>query len=246
MSSPAFSILPTTAVTLLPSPSGSAVTEVEQNRFKSSPTADSPTPTGSDQHIQLKVSKVIGDRWKDSDRRKLSQEGYRTLAILATFMAAVQAPLLSSSSIHGESISSEFVTMLFVWGLMADLFGAVLNYGSARWFEMLTTDEAKYLQEIWVAAETGRELKLPDRDPTFVEEWLSLSVKMGYYSAILGLVFLLSGLLVAVWTQWHLRLVFKVILTIVCAFFAALIPPFGFKHDRKATLYLVKLKRRSG
>jgi hypothetical protein len=111
---------------------------------------------------------------------------------------------------------------------------------------MLTTEEAKYLQEIWVAAETGKEAEQPDREPTFVEEWLALSVKMGYYAAILGLIMLLSGLLVSVWTQWHLGLVFRVILTVVCVLFAALIPPFAFRHDRKAALYLLKLKRQSG
>jgi len=136
--------------------------------------------------------------------------------------------------------------MFFIWGLMADLFGAVLNYGSARWFEMLTTEEAKYLQEIWVAAEAGKEAEVPDREPTFIEQWLSLSVKMGYYAAILGLIMLLAGLLVSVWTQFNLQLVIKIILTVVCALFAAFIPPFACRHDRKAVLYLLKLKRQSG
>jgi hypothetical protein len=167
----------------------------------------------------------------------------------ATFMAAVQAPLLSSSFIRGNSTSSEVVTLLFTWGLMADLFGAVLNYGSARWFEMLTTEEAKYLQETWVAAETGKKSEPAPGShpkPSFFEEWLSLSIRTGYYAAILGLILLLSGLLVSVWTQLHLRLVFRVISTFMCFFFAALIPPFACRHDRKATLYLLKLKRQSG
>ena len=161
-------------------------------------------------------------------------------------MAAVQAPLLSSSFFRGDSTSSQIVTMFFIWGLMADLFGAVLNYGSARWFEMLTMEEAKYLQEIWVAAEVGKEAKGPDHEPTFIEQWLAFSVKMGYYAAIMGLVMLLAGLLVSVWTQWQLRLVIRIILTVVCALFAALIPPFAYRHDRKAALYLLKLKRQSG
>ena len=161
-------------------------------------------------------------------------------------MAAVQAPLLSSSFFRGHSTSSQIVTMFFIWGLIADLFGAVLNYGSARWFEMLTMEEAKYLQEIWVAAETGKTVGEPDRDPTFIEQWLALSVKMGYYAALLGLIMLLAGLLVSVWTQWDLRPAIKIILTVMCALFSALIPPFACKHDRKATLYLLKLRRWSG
>jgi hypothetical protein len=210
-------------------------------------------------------SEISIDRWKDSDRRKLSEEGYRTLAILvsrlsifyftkvhvcllpvrkATFMAAVQSQLLTSSFVGGDSTSSQAVTTLFICGLFADLLGAVLNYGSARWFEMLTPSEAKYLQQCWVAAEAGKGLP-SEHPPEFIDRWVSVSIKMGYYASISGLILLVAGLLVWVWTQ-HLQLVFRIIPTVLCVFFAAFIPPFARRHNRLAALHLVRLRRRSG
>jgi hypothetical protein len=159
-------------------------------------------------------------------------------------MAAVQSQLLTSSFVGGDSISSQAVTTLWICGLFADLLGAVLTYGSARWFEMLTPDEARYLQQCWVAAEKGKELPT-EYPPEFTDRWVAVSVKMGYYAGLSGLVLLLAGMLVWVWTQ-HLRLIFRIRPTIVCVFFAAFIPPFARRHDRMAALHLVRLRRRSG
>lgn len=159
-------------------------------------------------------------------------------------MAAVQSQLLTSSFVGGDSTSSQAVTTLWICGLFADLLGAVLNYGSARWFEMLTPSEAKYLQQCWVAAEEGRGLP-KEHPPEFTDRWVAVSVKMGYYAGLLGFISLVAGMLVWVWTQ-HLQLVFRILSTIVCVFFAAFIPPFACRHNRMAALSLVRLRRQSG
>lgn len=136
--------------------------------------------------------------------------------------------------------------MLFIWGLFADLFGAVLNYGSMRWFEMLTTEEAQYLQKTWVASESKDEIDEPDDGPSIFDRWLASSIKLGYYLAVLGLILLVSGLLVLIWNESSLHVVFKIISTLLCVFFSATTIPFTYKHDRKAAIYLLRLKRQSG
>lgn len=163
-------------------------------------------------------------------------------------MAAVQAPLLAASLARGYSISAQVVSMLFIWGLFADLFGAVLNYGSTRWFEMLTTEEAEYLQQTWVASESKGELNKPNggQGPSIFDIWLAFSIKLGYYLAVLGLILLVSGLLVLIWSETSLHVVFKIISTLLCVFFSATTIPFASKHDRKAAIYLLRLKRQSG
>lgn len=152
----------------------------------------------------------------------------------------MQAQVLSSV-LADESLSSQIITTLFISGLLADLFGAILSFESARWFEMLTEEETRYLQQCWADAQTG---KTPANNPALMERWIALSAKMGPYAVISGLIFLVSGLLVFVWAQQPLPV--AGVATAVCCVFAAFVPPFAFKHNRLVVLNHLRLARRSG
>ncbi|KAI3612792.1 hypothetical protein WG66_014694 [Moniliophthora roreri] len=88
------------------------------------------------------------------DQRYLSEKGYGSLAL----------PMhgqVFSLVVGDDGIGSPVVTTLFFLGLLANVFGAILNYQASCWFEMLTVDEVVFL-------ECCREGS-PDRDRHYVD-----------------------------------------------------------------------------
>src|SRR5882672_12586187 len=98
----------------------------------------------------------------------------------------MQAQVLSSL-LTDTNLSSQIMTALFISGLLADLFGAILSFESARWFEMLTEEETRYMEICWAGAQVGTG-KNPVVSPALVDRWVALSAKMGPYAVITGLV----------------------------------------------------------
>lgn len=176
------------------------------------------------------------------DRRKMTEDGYRALGILATFMAAVQAQIMGSTSSSVNSSTSQIINVFFFVGLLADIFGAILSYAAARWFEMLTQDESIHLQECFLNAESGKQQKVVGM--SIVDRWVALSIVIAPHIAVFGLLSFVSGLMVLLWTQQPI--VVKVVVTFFCVAFALFVPPFAFKHNRRAVLSSINLKRRSG
>jgi len=218
-----------------PSPAGISIPH--------NPHAITPTPISSPHNSEYKANPTSTlektDKWQGRDRRQLSEKGYGTLALLATFMAATQSQVLSST-LSNTGPSSGLVNAFFIASLLANIFGAILSYASSRWFEMLTKDESAYLHTCWVDAEVGTIHR--ENHPAFVDRWTSLSIKMGPFAVVLGLIFFVLGFLVFIWTEQPL--VVRVISTIVCCVFLVLIPPFTIRHNRMAVLGALRLKRR--
>lgn len=104
--------------------------------------------------------------WHGQDRVKLVKEGYQTLALLSTFIAGVQAQLLQITYNQTDS-ASQVVNALFFAGLFADIGASILSAASARWYEMLTPEEADHVYD-WLF-ETLRKSQSPERSEVEME-----------------------------------------------------------------------------
>jgi len=195
--------------------------------------------------------------WQGPVRAKLVKDGYRNLAVMCTFVAGVQAQLLQMTHDQTDK-SSQIVNALFFAGLFADIGAAILSASSARWFEMLTPEEADHVYD-WLfvqkessssaaAAAAAMELEAQilqdDKSHFIVERWLYLGLKGGLYTAFFGLGLLVSGVMLHVWT--YMPTVVKVTSTVSCVCIALIIPPFFLPHNRVQTLRYFRLHRFSG
>lgn len=188
--------------------------------------------------------------WRGPDRTKLVKEGYTALALMCTFVAAVQGQLLQMTYTQTDK-TNQIINALFFAGLFADIGAAILSALSARWFEMLTPDEAAHvydwLFEPWRDQE-GLEAQVPPTDERkshfVIEWWLYLGLKSGLYASFIGLGFLVTGLMLYVWA--HTPMIVQVMSTVSFACLVLLLPPFFLPHDRIQALRLVRLHRFSG
>ncbi|PVF93465.1 hypothetical protein CPB86DRAFT_742539 [Serendipita vermifera] len=180
------------------------------------------------------------DRWKGRSHRKLSEDGYRSLSFIATFLAGVQAQVLASTLVF-QGLEYDFINTAFLAGLLADIFTAMLSFAAARWFEMLTQDEDVYLQKCWADVEQGRKEDIPKY--SYIDKWVSMALLVAPYTMILGLVSFIVGLMILVWT--HQSAIIKAVASLICTFCLVCMLPFALKHDRMKVISLLGLKRRS-
>jgi hypothetical protein len=139
----------------------------------------------------------------------------------------------------GEPIP--IASAIFLLGLFADVFGAILSFSAARWFEMLTEDEADLLQRHW-DLERGNENPPPLLSR--VDAWICMALGAGPYVVVMGLACLILGLLVYARTFQHLAVL--VLACIMCAGCMALVMAFLMRHNRNNVVVHFLLKRRSG
>jgi len=189
----------------------------------------------------------------------------------------VQAQILAMT-FTSTGPASQIVHAFFFAGLLANIGAATLSAASARWFEMMTPEEAKHVYD-WLnnsncpSDEGGEQLdsSIPRARNTaegekrqagddlapcsaatsaslqclyIVEMCLCIALRAAPFVAVLGLVFLVAGVMLWVWT--HEPLVVRVLCTVMCALLAILLPPFAISHDRIRTLTFFKLRRFSG
>ncbi|PFH47290.1 hypothetical protein AMATHDRAFT_6899 [Amanita thiersii Skay4041] len=101
--------------------------------------------------------KMEAEAWRDGHQRaKLIKEGYRSLALICTFMAGVQAQILSVIP-DRDTTAVQVATAFFYSSLLANIFGGILGSLSARWFEMLTPEEADHIYA-WIGLEIDSSL----------------------------------------------------------------------------------------
>jgi hypothetical protein len=180
----------------------------------------------------------------------------------------VQAQILAMTFTSTGPVS-QIVHAFFFAGLLANIGAATLSAASARWFEMITPEEAKHIygwlnnanssdeNEEQDAAEgeklqAGKDDLAPSSAVTstpfqcfyIVELCLCIALRAAPFVAVLGLLFLVAGVMLWVWT--HEPLVVRVLCTAMCALLAILLPPFAISHDRIRTLTFFKLRRFSG
>ncbi|KAJ7360660.1 hypothetical protein DFH08DRAFT_358037 [Mycena albidolilacea] len=170
----------------------------------------------------------------------------------------MQAQVLSL--VVGDSgIHLPLASALFLFGLMANVFGALLSFEAARWFEMLTEKEAEFcmsrqdgsFSSVDASFEEGAAFNREDekspeahcRSYGPADPWIAVSISAGPYLVILGMGSFIVGLLLYTWrTQGPAT---KVVLVTFCVICAALFPPFGLRHNRYWVLDRLNLERRS-
>lgn len=171
-------------------------------------------------------------------------------------------------TLTSTGLASQIIHAFFFTGLLANIGAATLSAASARWFEMMTPEEAKHVYN-WLnslyspsdeeeqgdsfpqgAEEEKRQTGDDDSSVTspqcyyIVERCLCIALRAAPFVAVLGLVFLVAGVMLWVWT--HEALVVRVLCTAMCALLAILLPPFAISHNRIKTLTFFKLRRFSG
>ncbi|KAF8340934.1 hypothetical protein F5887DRAFT_435307 [Amanita rubescens] len=86
------------------------------------------------------------------DRRLCLGKGYKCLAVICTFIAGVQAQIITISY-NQIDLASQIVNALFFAGLFADI-GAV-SAASGRWYEMMMPDEAHHVYDWFHTSESS-------------------------------------------------------------------------------------------
>jgi hypothetical protein len=172
------------------------------------------------------------------DRRTLTYEGYHSLTVAATFLAALQSQLISSNP------TSQVVSAFYFCGLITDILSAALCFLSARWFEMLNESEAEDLQEYWQANDEHRPVKRVPTGSILVDLWVKYAIHMAFASVWLGLTFLMAGVLSYAWLEQSK--VVGLVSTTVFSIFALFVPPFMLTHSRRSVLSRLGIRRHSG
>ncbi|KAK7035328.1 hypothetical protein VNI00_011859 [Paramarasmius palmivorus] len=217
------------------------------------PTPHHCNPTRSDSSATSSTMVGFEDEqalWQDNknrDRRYLSEKGYSSLAVCSTFLAAMQGQVLSLV-VSDDGPGSPLVTMLFFLGLLANVFGAILNYQASRWFEMLTWEEVVLLETYNKGFSESKiigdeENQMVSESPGVIDRWIKIAIASGPWMVGLGLFAFILGLLLYVCiTQ---GLVVNVIIIVFCGICAIFISPFALQHNRRWVLMNLSLERRS-
>lgn len=89
----------------------------------------------------------------ERDMQGVTVEGFRTLGIVSTFIAGVEAQCLSlTTGANTEARSIQAINALLLIGLLLSAFGAVTSLLTARWFDLLRGDELELLDHRWNCA----------------------------------------------------------------------------------------------
>ncbi|KIM87324.1 hypothetical protein PILCRDRAFT_814813 [Piloderma croceum F 1598] len=60
------------------------------------------------------------------DERQRTMEGFRSVGLIAIFMAALQAQMLAITLSNNQTLSAKFVNAFWIAGISLDVFGAVI------------------------------------------------------------------------------------------------------------------------
>ncbi|KAF8595959.1 hypothetical protein BDV93DRAFT_548570 [Ceratobasidium sp. AG-I] len=90
----------------------------------------------------------------ERDMQGLITSGFRTLGIVSTFIAGVEAQCLSltSGAEDTQAPTIQAINALLLIGLLLSAFGAVTSLLVARWFDLLRGDELELLDHRWNCA----------------------------------------------------------------------------------------------
>ncbi|KAG8721422.1 hypothetical protein FRC09_007927 [Ceratobasidium sp. 395] len=92
----------------------------------------------------------------ERDMQSVTVEGFRTLGVVSTFIAGVEAQCFSLvSSLENPDAVVQAISALLLIGLLFSSFGAVTALLSARWFDLLQGDEVELLDHRWACSRAG-------------------------------------------------------------------------------------------
>ncbi|KAG9122671.1 hypothetical protein FRC07_000858 [Ceratobasidium sp. 392] len=113
-----------------------------------------------DPELGLPVTEKLSEEIKtvkiERDMQSVTVEGFRTLGVVSTFIAGVEAQCFSLVS--GEDKNApiiQSINALLLIGLLFSSFGAVTALLSARWFDLLQGDEIELLDHRWACSRAG-------------------------------------------------------------------------------------------
>ncbi|KAF5371367.1 hypothetical protein D9615_009669 [Tricholomella constricta] len=92
---------------------------------------------------------VIDATGQHRSHHRLTLKGFELLALAATFMAAVQAQVMSTTlglTREQETPALRAVNALFLSGFIFSLMSAFLAFLTSRWFQRLSPEECAYLE----------------------------------------------------------------------------------------------------
>jgi len=106
----------------------------------------------------------------DYDVRKFTAKGFGSIAVVAIFMASVQAQVLAFTITDNTRLTGKVVNGLWIAGLTLDVYGTMLASLTERWFTILTPEDTQYLSNSWLnknlTPHDVAELTLPQHVPT--------------------------------------------------------------------------------
>jgi hypothetical protein len=167
------------------------------------------------------------------DHRQITMEGFRTLSILATFFAGLQAQMLSASLSDNSTMAAKMINAFWLAGIFLDVFGAVLATVTTRWLELLNSQETETLNQEWSAPRKEFSIR-KFRWSSLLDTMIATALFSGFPLVACGVSMFLIGLVIYVWAMQPLlvsiisTIPFVVLSPLVAACFY---PHFGRKHD---------------
>ncbi|KAG8825745.1 hypothetical protein FRC19_010589 [Serendipita sp. 401] len=141
------------------------------------------------------------------------EKGFAILGFAATFVAAIQAQVMTISINASRPEQTPGVCLanaLFVGGLVLDLVASFLAFLTARWLQRLSEEERSELERTFSARSTPKdekkqlaieEMRFTDRITHF---WCSLSLFIPMPLVVLGVMCMALGLQIYIWTRHKL------------------------------------------
>jgi len=210
----------------MPDPESHMDLEVKDQLYVPRPVSSRPTSIGTG--LQTKVNLKV-----NVDERQRTMEGFRTLALIATFLASVQAQLIAITAGSFSELSSKFILAFWIAGLFCDVFGAVLATLTARWLEVLQPPDVEFLNNTWAA--NKKDLRPPTHEQSrrhrkgLIEYCVAMALFSSPGTVAVGVILFIVGLMVYIWSQQPLLV--SIIATLPCAILTPLIACLFIPHQ---------------
>jgi len=173
-------------------------------------------PSGMQTKVKMKVT---------LDERQRTMEGFRTVSVLAIFLAGLQAQMMSATLSNTSTLSARFINAFWLAGIFLDVFAAVLAALTARWLEVLHPPDVEFLNNTWTAEEEDIPPLKPDQSRKhrkgFIEYWVAMALFSGLGVLVAGVTSFFVGLMIFIWTQQPLLV--SIIGTIPCVLLTPLV-----------------------
>jgi len=139
--------------------------------------------------------------------RQNIQEGYTNLALIGTFISAVEAQIIAATldSDERNTVSFQVFNTLFILSIIFSMYGAVNAALSARWYTLLSQEAARDLATRWLFDQNRRVddlIPLPNADEmTSSEKWLALTLSSSIHLTNAGFLCFIAGMLMYCWLR---------------------------------------------
>jgi len=213
--------------------------------FQKQPGSTQPTRPAAHKLEGSDVTAFKAPVTQKTDSRRITMEGFRSLGILATFFAGLQAQMLSTSLSDNSTTASRLVNAFWLAGIALDVFGAILATLTARWFEVLDDRHVEFLDHIWLADPTA----LPQRNSKrvylgIIDTFIANALFSGLPIVTCGVILFLIGLVISIWEKQPL--VVGIISTIPFAVLAPLVAVLFYPHSTRKENIIQILKEKRG